>query len=246
MATVTAISIFSMILVLIPLAFPEDTPSTDQPINDAIEEMQRANYFAFVILLNMSPPGKIPSNITFLMPNNRMLAKAAIPKNGVVDFLLRHSIPTPLGFEYLKHFPTGSIIPSSKQEFMLNVFNNGRKCFFLNNVKLVSPNLCVSGSSIRCHGIDGVLVDIDKAPPTPLACPQPPVTMAAPPALPSPPLSGGSNLAPGAAPQPTGLVPSPPNSGSSCCTSGMGVNMHDITSEALPETAAAEKWSALS
>ncbi|XP_010671118.2 FAS1 domain-containing protein SELMODRAFT_448915 [Beta vulgaris subsp. vulgaris] len=201
MAIYTALSL--LVMVLIPSAIAKDTPMTNQTINNAIGEMQRANYFAFVMLLNMVSTDKIPSNITFLMPNNRLLAKAVIPENDVLDFLLRHSIPTPLRFDYLKRFPTGSVIPSSDPGFMLKVFNNGRKSFFLNNVKLISPDICVAGSSVRCHGIDGVLTLQDTSIPPSLPVPtntssSPPSPMAPPPSLPP------TAFAPAATPQPAG------------------------------------------
>ncbi|KAI4320109.1 hypothetical protein MLD38_033620 [Melastoma candidum] len=40
---------------------------------------------------------------------------------------------------------------------MVVINNQGRTSYFLNNVRVSVPNVCVTGSSIRCHGIDGVL-----------------------------------------------------------------------------------------
>ncbi|TKY55520.1 FAS1 domain-containing protein [Spatholobus suberectus] len=119
--------------------------------------MQKANYFTFVMLINMSPlDTRLGGNVTFLMPNDRMLANMVLQGSGS-GFLLRHSIPSPLLFDVLQQFPTGTTIPSSQPNCMLRVSNNGRKNYVLNNVKIISPNICVAGSSIRCHGIDGVL-----------------------------------------------------------------------------------------
>ncbi|XVF56585.1 hypothetical protein PTKIN_Ptkin06aG0132900 [Pterospermum kingtungense] len=144
--------------------FPSSTISTDLPPKDqdllvAIEEMQKANYFTFVMLINMSPlDPKFLGNVTFLMPSDRMLSKTIIPENAVSSFLYRHSIPSSLLIEHLLYIPTGSILPSSMPEYILNVSNGGgRRSFFLNNVRIISPNICAAGSSIRCHGIDGVL-----------------------------------------------------------------------------------------
>ncbi|XP_057546933.1 FAS1 domain-containing protein SELMODRAFT_448915 [Amaranthus tricolor] len=204
MAAFTALSLLTM--ALIPSAIAVHTPITNQTLTTAIEEMQRANYFTFVMLLNMVPTDKIPSNITFLMPNNRLLAKAVIPENEVIDFLLRHSISAPLRFDYLQRFPSGSIIPSSKPEFMLKVLNNGRKRFYLNGVKVISPDICVAGSSIRCHGIDGVLQDVNKTPSLPTTPLSP---TSAPASLPA------FDLAPAATPQPDGSILPPHNAGSS-------------------------------
>lgn len=141
----------------------EATPANIAPANNenllvATEEMQRANYFTFVMLLKMSQlDQKILENVTFFMPNDRTLAKTTMLQGSVSDFLLRHSIPSVLLFEHLRRIPSGSLIPSSFPEYMLNISNGGRRNYFLNNVKLISPNICTAGSSIRCHGIESVL-----------------------------------------------------------------------------------------
>lgn len=124
----------------------------------AMEEMQNANYFTFAMLVNMSP--NITANIgnvTFLMPKDKVLSTTDMLQESINDFLLRHSIPSALLFENLERIPSGSLIPSSLPDYMLRISNGGRKGFFLNNVKITSLNLCTAGSSIRCHGIDGVL-----------------------------------------------------------------------------------------
>ncbi|KAK1261496.1 hypothetical protein QJS04_geneDACA008880 [Acorus gramineus] len=118
--------------------------------------MQTANYFTFVTLINMVRD-YIPGNTTFLMPNDRTLSKVSVPPNEVSEFLSRHSIPSPLLFDHLQHFPTGSIIPTHKPDYLLRISNGGRKSFYLNNVRLTSRNICVRGSSFRCHGINDVL-----------------------------------------------------------------------------------------
>ncbi|KAL5568245.1 hypothetical protein UlMin_024820 [Ulmus minor] len=154
---------FSLLMVLgLFLVSGEDNPPGNQKQDHvvAIAEMQRANYFTFVTLLNMARfDQRLQGNITFLMPNDRMLSKITLPQEAVIELLLRHSIPSPLLFDHLQRLPTGSIIPSSKPDYLLKISNNGRRSFFLNNVKLISPNLCTEGSSIRCHGIDGVLLE---------------------------------------------------------------------------------------
>ncbi|PIA58730.1 hypothetical protein AQUCO_00500579v1 [Aquilegia coerulea] len=129
----------------------------------AIREMQTATYFSFVMLMNMYPPERIPGNVTFLMPNDRMLSEISLTQDTVYKFLLRHSIPSPLLFDHLERFPTGSMIPTSEPDFMLKIFNKGRRNFYLNNVQIISPNICMAGSSIRCHGIKGVLAPVEQA-----------------------------------------------------------------------------------
>ncbi|KAL6581645.1 hypothetical protein OROMI_007568 [Orobanche minor] len=133
------------------------TTSVNDDITIATREMQKANYFAFVMLVNMAPRDitRDGNGITFLMPNDKTLSKTDMSESSVVDFLLRHSIPSPLLMDHLEHFPTGSMIPTSKPGFVFKVANNGRRRFFLSNVRITSPNICTKGSLIRCHGIDG-------------------------------------------------------------------------------------------
>ncbi|PIN23507.1 hypothetical protein CDL12_03755 [Handroanthus impetiginosus] len=131
--------------------------ATNQDLITAVDEMQKANYFTFVMLINMAPPNLIQGNITFLMPNDQTLSKTPFAEISAVNFLLFHSIPSPLLIDHLDHFPTGSMIPTSRPGFVLKVTNHGRDQFFLNNVRVVSPNICTKGYSIRCHGIDSVI-----------------------------------------------------------------------------------------
>ncbi|MED6147591.1 hypothetical protein PIB30_045222 [Stylosanthes scabra] len=153
------LEVMFLLMILIPSTTPtEPNPARNQDLVAATAEMQRANYFTFVMLLNMSPPDVVRlENVTFLMPNDRMLSNILLHEGSVAGFLLRHSIPSPLLYDTLKQFPTGTTIPSSLPNCMLRITNNGRKNYTINNVRLISPNICVAGSSIRCHGIDGVL-----------------------------------------------------------------------------------------
>ncbi|CAH9070832.1 unnamed protein product [Cuscuta epithymum] len=194
--------IVAMMIMLSSSSFPATAhshPSRNHDVLGAIAEMQKANYFTFVMLINMAPPDLFQGNFTFLMPNDRALSTATLPDSDVVNFLLCHSIPSTLLFEHLQHFPTGSFIPSSKPDMMLRVTNHGRRQFFLNNSRLISPNICTTGSSIRCHGIDGVLLPATSTmasnhgglPHVTIAPPPPPYTTpvakALPPAAPSEP-----------------------------------------------------------
>ncbi|PPD80182.1 hypothetical protein GOBAR_DD22877 [Gossypium barbadense] len=161
MATHTILTMFALLMAahFKSISSTNLPPKDDQDLRLAMEEMQKANYFTFVMLLNMLPlDPKFLANVTFLMPNDRMLSKTVIPENAVSNFLHRHSIPSPLIFEHILYIPTGSILPSLMPEYLMNVSNGGgRRSFVLNNVKIISPNICTIGSSIRCHGIDGVL-----------------------------------------------------------------------------------------
>jgi len=147
--------VFLLVEIISPIVSVEDHA---RDLLAATDEMQRANYFTFVMLIKMSPPDtRLEGNVTFLMPNDRMLANVTLQEESVSDFLLRHSIPSPLLFDTLKQFPSGTTVPSLLPNCIMRISNNGRKNFIVNNVKIISPNICVSGSSIRCHGIDGVL-----------------------------------------------------------------------------------------
>ncbi|KAK9095578.1 hypothetical protein Scep_027047 [Stephania cephalantha] len=143
-------------------------------LSDAIKEMQDAKYYSFVMLIKMHPLETLLRNVTFFMPSDKILSDSALSADGVHRFLQEHSMPAPLLFDQLRIFPTASMIPTSRAGFMLNVSNNGVNSFFINNVRIVGPNICTSGSSIRiqisspnictssessirCHGISGVL-----------------------------------------------------------------------------------------
>ncbi|EEF42354.1 FAS1 domain-containing protein SELMODRAFT_448915 [Ricinus communis] len=183
---ITASSIYFLLLIA-ALTSATDT-SKSHELDVAIDEMTTANYFTFVTLINMSPlDHRIQGNITFLMPNDRILSKSRIPQKSLADFLLHHSIPSPLLFDHLQHIPSGSTIPSSDPDYMLDITNKGRRNFFLNDVRIISPNICTAGSSIRCHGIDGVLAATRKK--TLPSCPNTttPVVVALPPATALPP-----------------------------------------------------------
>lgn len=149
-------SIWLLVLILMAAAAIGTTAITD--IGRATEEMQRANYFTFIVLINLAPHQLIQSNITFLMPNDKTLSRNTLKfQNSIPDFLLSHSIPSPLLFDHLQRLPSGSVVPTSKPGLFLNISNGGRRNFFLNNVRITSPNICTGGTSIRCHGIDGVI-----------------------------------------------------------------------------------------
>ncbi|KAL8160538.1 hypothetical protein V2J09_002075 [Rumex salicifolius] len=220
-AKLRSLSLPALILVPLLLTPPLVLCTSRNDLLTATEEMQRANYFTFVLLINMSPSDKIPPNVTFLMPSDRMLSKTAIPENAVSDFLLRHSIPSALLFDHLQHFPSDSLIPSSWPDYMIKILNHGRKSFFMNNVRLVSPNLCVNGSSVRCHGIDGILEETNplscssgspsppkQAPLPPKQAPLPPKQMSPP--SPSPPLEAPPPSQPSLMLPPPFPAPPPP------------------------------------
>ncbi|KAL6291821.1 hypothetical protein ACE6H2_009331 [Prunus campanulata] len=71
------------------------------------------------MLMNMVGPfhERLEKNVTFLIPNDQMQSEVVLPVavaheegDTVMDFLLRHSIPSPLLFEYLEHIPTDGVL----------------------------------------------------------------------------------------------------------------------------------------
>ncbi|XP_062203913.1 FAS1 domain-containing protein SELMODRAFT_448915-like [Phragmites australis] len=131
-------------------------PAASSNIATTAQEMQLARYFTFVMLIRMVQE-KIPRNTTFLMPNDRLLSTASIPENQVLEFLLRHSISAPLMFNDLIRLPNGTVVPTHHSSDMITVTSSGHQKLYLNNVELTTPDLCHSGDSFRCHGINGVI-----------------------------------------------------------------------------------------
>ncbi|KAL2316577.1 hypothetical protein Fmac_030453 [Flemingia macrophylla] len=102
-------------------------------------------------------PNSLHNNdLTFLMPNDEELSHLSIALHQLHDFILSHSIPTALLLSHLLHFPNGSVVPSSVPNRVISITNSGRTTLFVNNARIVTPNVCQS-SSIRCHGISAAL-----------------------------------------------------------------------------------------
>ncbi|KAJ4838601.1 hypothetical protein Tsubulata_040619 [Turnera subulata] len=122
-------------------------------------DMRAWSYHGFVILLkllNGSPNSLREKDITFLLPVDEELSKISLTQNSLQDFIMSHSIPSELVFSNLLHFPNGTMVPSSVPNRMLNITNGGRSSLFLNNARIVSPNVCLN-SQIRCHGISTII-----------------------------------------------------------------------------------------
>ncbi|KAM1657421.1 hypothetical protein TB2_045683 [Malus domestica] len=116
-------------------------------------DMRTRSYHGFFILLkfvnNSIPDSLQNSGITFLMPNDHEISEAAVTPDQIHEFILSHSIPTVLD---LLRFPNGTLAPSNIPSKIITVTKSKRSSLFLNNAKIVTPNVCVS-STIRCHGI---------------------------------------------------------------------------------------------
>ncbi|KAF9608111.1 hypothetical protein IFM89_006038 [Coptis chinensis] len=182
------LTVLILVMAFAATANTSNKTSRNENLAVAIHEMQTATYFSFVMLIKMYKAGKMQGNITFLMPSDRTLSEITLPKEAINDFMLRHTIPSTLLFDHLQGFPTGSMIPTSQSDYMLRISNNGRKNFYLNNVQIIKPNICTAGSSIRCHGIKGVLMPMEPASnatlPSPTCSPHNPKAPTAPPISP--------------------------------------------------------------
>ncbi|KAJ0968056.1 hypothetical protein J5N97_024973 [Dioscorea zingiberensis] len=167
------IATMSLLLSLVIPACAIDRHQQQEEILAVVRDIQRANYFTFATLINMVQTS-VPSNITFFMPDDRSLSKIIIPEHNVLKFLLRHSVPSLLPFTELSRLPNGTAMPTDQPDYMLKVSSNGRKELYLNNIKLTSPDICKSGPSFRCHGINGVFMPALPIPAPPKPSPPPP------------------------------------------------------------------------
>ncbi|KAI3440949.1 uncharacterized protein J3R85_002984 [Psidium guajava] len=137
-------------------------------LHKAMADMRMKSYHGFVILLQMLntyPDALHGSNITFLMPNDQQLSKASVSRDDLQDFILSHSIPVQLPMTNLVHFPNRTLLPTCLPNRMISITNNGRSGMFVNNARIVNPDVCLR-SLIRCHGIsDTLMLDASKYPP---------------------------------------------------------------------------------
>lgn len=165
-----------MVILLLVLAFSEsqNTPQLITSSNDvvdggvnnrastdlesAIAEMRSKSYHGFAILLHMLNSTSQPSgtSLTLFVPGDSELSQHPIPADRLQSFLLSHAMPMSLQFNDLVHFPTGTLVPTAHPDRMIRIRNRGRGEFFVNNARIVEPNVCLN-SSVKCHGIDHVI-----------------------------------------------------------------------------------------
>uniref|UniRef100_B9HD36 FAS1 domain-containing protein n=1 Tax=Populus trichocarpa TaxID=3694 RepID=B9HD36_POPTR len=94
--------------------------------------------------------------LIFFLPIDQELTRHSMSPDHLEDFLLSHSIPMPLTFSGLNHFPTGTMVPSGLENQLIEIKNRGKADFSVNNAQVIKPNLCVN-YTIKCHGIDSVI-----------------------------------------------------------------------------------------
>ncbi|XP_031493240.1 uncharacterized protein LOC116259516 [Nymphaea colorata] len=147
-----------LVLLSIFTAAAQQPRRNDSDVDSAVGNMRERSYYGFIMLLQMLNWQTVASRngITFLIPADKELASATIAPEQIQDFILSHSILTPLYFNNMLHFPTGTLIPTGLPNFLLDITNNGPYDFYLNNAKIVAPNVCQS-ARIKCHGIDAVI-----------------------------------------------------------------------------------------
>ncbi|WCJ37407.1 Fasciclin-like arabinogalactan family protein [Euphorbia peplus] len=130
-------------------------PMNQTDLQIAMDDMRSSSYNGFVILLKLisaSANSLQNGEITFLMPTDQELAKAALRPDSLRELVLSHSIPSALLISHLLHFPNGSLVPSSIPNRMLRITRSKKSGLFLNNARILTPNVCLN-SLIRCHGI---------------------------------------------------------------------------------------------
>ncbi|KAL5700040.1 hypothetical protein ACHQM5_025539 [Ranunculus cassubicifolius] len=146
-------SLVFLILSILVSASPEDLPL-------ALSDMQSKSYFDFVILLDMLNRTRKWSpyqEATFFMPTNKILGESGISREQLPKFILGHAIPQAIAYSELSHVPTGTLIPSFVNDRLLRVSSVGKQ-IFVNNAEIIAPDVC-SSASIKCHGIDAVIVE---------------------------------------------------------------------------------------
>ncbi|KAJ4775026.1 hypothetical protein LUZ62_059283 [Rhynchospora pubera] len=170
-------------------------------LNTAIQDMQKARYFTFLMLVKMVG-NKIPPNTTFLMPNDRMLSAAVIPENQVLNFIFLHSIPAPMLYKDLINLPNGTILPSSEPNYLFRTVQRDNGTLYLNNAELVSPDVCNNETPFRCHGISTVIRwPVHKKAPAGTTCQSPPPNPVALPPAPAPSMPPTSINSPAPSPE---------------------------------------------
>ncbi|KFK26421.1 hypothetical protein AALP_AA8G246300 [Arabis alpina] len=130
--------------------------STD--LGSAISDMRRQSYDGFAILLHVLNDTNLFRNteITFLMPSDSDLSRADMSQEDLQTFILRHTIPAWLMINHMLRFPNRTLVPCSLPDKMFTITKSGGSGIYVNNARIVSPNIC-ENSRISCHGISDVI-----------------------------------------------------------------------------------------
>ncbi|KAH7668733.1 FAS1 domain-containing protein [Dioscorea alata] len=234
-AFVFVVTLTLLLSSIIPSSAINKKGQKQEEILGMVRDMQIASYFTFATLINMVQ-ASVPSNTTFFIPDDRSLSKIIIQQNNILQFLLRHSVPSLLSFAELSHLPKGTALPSNQHPYMIKITDDNNKGIYLNNIKLISPDICKSGASFKCHGITGVFLpdairtppppkqapEYHVQPPLPRPSPEPPVIRPSPPRAAPPAQPAPVSASPIIAPTPISSSPDEPLSSSSNMLHGAG------------------------
>lgn len=130
----------------------------------ALSDMQSNSYYGFAIILRMlndTLASTLGPQVTFFIPTDQYLANFPVSPGQLEEFILSQAIPGSLGFNDLARLPTGTVFPSLVRNKFVRISGRGKR--FVNNAQIVAPNVC-SRTTVRCHGIDGVIDHMEKAP----------------------------------------------------------------------------------
>lgn len=156
---------FFFILTVLAVASTEPRPTPilrhDNQSSDlysAIADMRRESYYGFAILLHVLNDSNFFRNqeITFLMPSDDDLSQADMSQESLERFIMRHTIPAWLMINHMLRFPNRTLVPCSIPDRMYTITKSGGSGIFVNNARIVSPNVC-QNSRISCHGISNVI-----------------------------------------------------------------------------------------
>lgn len=139
-----------------PILIRHDNQSSD--LVSAISDMRRESYYGFVTLLHILNDTDFfrSQEITFLMPNDEDISQADMAQESLETFILRHAIPAWLMINHMVRFPNKTLVPCSIPDRMFTITKSGGSGLFVNNARIVSPNIC-QNSRISCHGISNVI-----------------------------------------------------------------------------------------
>ncbi|KAL0642848.1 hypothetical protein Bca4012_041138 [Brassica carinata] len=139
-----------------PILIRHDNQSSD--LVSAISDMRRESYYGFVTLLHILNDTDFfrSQEITFLMPNDEDISQADMTRESLETFILRHAIPAWLMINHMVRFPNKTLVPCSIPDRMFTITKSGGSGLFVNNARIVSPNIC-QNSRISCHGISNVI-----------------------------------------------------------------------------------------
>ncbi|CAN6970176.1 hypothetical protein IGI04_033358 [Brassica rapa subsp. trilocularis] len=154
---------FFFLLTILASTEPRPTPilrhdNQSSDLFSAISDMRRESYYGFVTLLHILNDTDFvrSQEITFLMPNDEDISQADMSQESLETFILRHTIPAWLMINHMLRFPNKTLVPCSIPDRMFTITKSGGSGLFVNNARIVSPNIC-QNSRISCHGISNVI-----------------------------------------------------------------------------------------